>query len=213
MVYQNFIESDLQFSFNQDWVIKKYDDHAYFRVLAGQGLKGVDFIGIYKEKFLYLIEVKNYKQRDNSPVKAIWTALEGDIPPLVMIYRRKIDDSLKLIRVVNQALKRKWWFRALSYIQDFMADKRLNRDWKFWRKVYELSTQASTVYSVLWLELDPNFLVQENIKEHQYLRRLYENVKGQTNYEPDSFWVMSMSVNTQVPKLPGVEVDFVQQEN
>ncbi len=211
MGYQNFIESDMQFSFNQDWVIKKYDEHAYFKVLAGQGLKGVDFIGIYKEKFLYLIEVKNYKQRIYSPAAATRTDLKGEVPPLALTYINKIDDSLKLIRVVQRAHKRKWWFRILYYVQDFIGDTRLNKDWKFWRKVYELSTQASSVFSVLWLELDSNFLTQVDLSETQYLEGLYNAVEGETNYEADSLLVMS--VNTQGSNLVGVTVEFAQQEN
>jgi len=210
MEYQKFIESDLQFSFNQDWVVKKYDDQNYFKLLAGQGLKGVDFIGIYKENFLYLIEVKNYRKRAYSPAAAIWTDLEGALPPLALTFVKKIDDSLKLIRVVERAQKRKWWLRLLYYVQDFTGDKRLNKDWKFWRRVYELSTQASTVYSVLWLELDPIFLTQEDIGETQYLERLYTLVEGQTDYESDSFSVMS--IKTGSTNIEGVDVAFVQQE-
>ena len=207
MVYQSFIESDLRFTFNQDWVIKKYDNHVYFKILAGHGLKGVDFIGIYKKQFLYLIEVKNYKQRDYSPVPANWIDLSGDVPPLALTFIDKIDDTLRLIRVVDRALKRKWWFRILSFVKDLMGDTRLNKDWKFWRKVYDLSVQSSTAYSVLWLEVGANFLVQENLSEKQYLKKLNTSIEEQANYEPDSFSLYS--VDTQDSNLPGLDVEFV----
>jgi hypothetical protein len=210
MAYQKFIESDLLFSFNQDWVIKKYDDHVYFKILAGQGLKGVDFIGIYKKKFLYLIEVKNYRQREYSPVAANWVDLEGASPPLAHIFIKKLDDSLKLIRVVERAQKRRWWSRLLYYIQDLTGDKRLNKDWKFWRKVYDLSLQAATVYPILWLELDPIFLTQADTTEAQYIERFQRLVEDQTHYEPGSFIVTS--INTQSQSFEGTEVDFVQSD-
>ena len=60
---QVFEESDLVFHFNQDWVVRKYDEHRFYKTISGLGMKGVDFIGIFKAEQVVFIEIKNYRIR------------------------------------------------------------------------------------------------------------------------------------------------------
>jgi len=57
-------ESALLFDFEEtDWIVKKYDDHRYYKSLSGAGLKGVDFIGIFQQEKVVFIEVKNFRAK------------------------------------------------------------------------------------------------------------------------------------------------------
>lgn len=177
MLEQNYIESDIYFSFNQDWKVKKYDDHAYFKSVAGFGLKGIDFIGIYKTQELFLIEVKNYRKRIYSPVAPDWSDLEGNKPPLIEAYVNKIYDSLRLIKVVNQSYQRKWWFRILKKWNELTGNQSIEKDWQFWEKVYQLSQSPEYVKPILWLELDPDFLTSLNQTQLQFNNILEDKIK------------------------------------
>ena len=78
MTYQ---ESGLEFNFDNNWVLKKYDSHPFYKSLSGANLKAVDFIGIWKNEILVLIEVKNYKIRysalKKSPIQFFLSGLVG----------------------------------------------------------------------------------------------------------------------------------------
>jgi len=96
-----FQESGLTFQFNEDWVVNKYDEHRYFRRLAGEGLKGVDFLGIYKKEELVLIEVKNYRIRyKEKPPTAIYNIIENP-EILAEKIQKKAEDTLKAIRRIT----------------------------------------------------------------------------------------------------------------
>lgn len=162
MKTQAFTESDIEFTFGTDWIVKKYDDHAYFKILSGHGLKGVDFIGIYKNESLYLIEVKNYHKRSYSPVGPDLSDLEGVNPLLGLNVHGKMEDSLRLIRIVNQYLVTRWWFKIAFFFRNTFNNKGISKDWHFWSRAGELSKDAQSVFPVLWLEVDSKLLDRSN---------------------------------------------------
>ena len=70
MTMSKFEESNLNFDFNEvEWNVIKYDDHpAHKKISNGvQPTKAVDFLGIYDDKKLYFIEVKNYRGYTGDP--------------------------------------------------------------------------------------------------------------------------------------------------
>jgi len=203
---QIFTESDLLFTFNEDWVVQKYDDHAYFKTLAGYGLKGVDFVGIYKRSHLYLIEVKNYRQRDYSPVSPDWSDLEGVPIPLLHIFLEKIEDSLKLIRVVYRYLERKWWFNILRKLHNLVGNERLDKDWKFWDKVYKLSCIQESLNYILFIELDSKFLEEKKTNEANFKKQLDSALEKEVDNSEESLFVISKATNLN--PLPGLKVEF-----
>ncbi len=179
MKTQSFKESDIEFTFGADWAVKKYDDHAYFKMLSGHGLKGVDFIGIYKNESLYLIEVKNYHKRSYSPVDPDWSDIEGGSPPLGAHLYGKMEDSLRLIRIVNKYLSTRWWFKMASYFRRTFKKEALQKDWHFWTRVGELSQDPASVHPVLWLEMDPKLYEPSDLRIASLTTRLQnEYAKG-----------------------------------
>ena len=175
MYTQSFRESDIEFTFGADWIVKKYDDHTYFKILSGYGLKGVDFIGIYKNEGLYLIEVKNYNKRSYSPVVPDLSDLEGQNPLLGSDIHGKIEDSLRLIRIVNKYLKTRWWFKISYLVRNTLKNKTIKKDWHFWTRVGELSENAQNVFPILWLEIDPLQIEQTD----QIVSNLVPVLKGE----------------------------------
>ncbi len=149
---RSFKESDIEFIFGNNWVVRKYDEHAYFKMLSGHGLKGVDFIGIYKSEQLFLIEIKNYHKRSYSPVDPDLSDIEGRNPILGRKLYGKIEDTLRLIRIVNKYLTTRWWFTIAHTFRKILKRRAIQKDWHFWTRVGELSKDAKNVLPVLWLE-------------------------------------------------------------
>ena len=149
-----FRESGLQFEFAAtDWWVLKYDAHRYFQIFSGAGLKGVDFMGIYQETQLVLVEVKNYRYRDQFPKTSY--LLETDPTALAERVVRKIEDSLRAIRVLRRYYSRKWWFRTLmrlGWTVSFL--KWFNKDGYFWYQAYQLMSAGQPISVWVWLESD-----------------------------------------------------------
>ncbi|MEL6865901.1 MAG: hypothetical protein AAFP19_15860 [Bacteroidota bacterium] len=141
-------ESDLVFEFDEQWVVKAYDKHPYYRLMSGLGLKGVDFIGIYQNRFLVLFEVKNYRVRykDYEP--------EVDVENLQNTLHRKLEDTLMAIRVISRHLQNKWLFRQLQPLFEWLSPKWLKQNaWAFWSAVQRIvdSGEQQIIY-VAWLD-------------------------------------------------------------
>lgn len=154
-----FKESDIEFEFGRDCLVKKFDEHRYYNILSGSGLKGVDFIVIYKNEFLYLIEVKNYKKRSFSPVAPDVSDLLGDPCPLVDQFVEKIQDSITLINVVKKYLAKKWWFGLTEWIKKMLPeDYSLNRDMDFWLKAKAIiENDKSKLQTMLIIDFDEKY--------------------------------------------------------
>ena len=206
MISQTFSESDLQFTFGADWIVKKYDDHTYFKILAGHGLKGVDFIGIHRRERLYLIEIKNYKHRSYSPVGPDKSNLEGERPYLAVHIYHKIADSLRLIRIVNKYLSSRWWFPFASFIRRLLKITSIKKDWHFWVIVGELSQKASAVYPVLWLEICPDKDANSILNQTQILASIKETYNLENKLETEAFQITSLDKHVSDRILPDVKV-------
>jgi hypothetical protein len=154
----NFLESELRFTFPKDWIVYRYDEHRFYRYLSGSGLKGVDFIAVHQEE-LILIEVKNYatrfEKKDYDPMEILLT----NPAYYIKRYRRKFEDTLRLLDIINQYYNRKWWYRKLfqPFKSYFSKSSILKRETGFWSKAIEISQKKVGVKLILWLELAPNF--------------------------------------------------------
>lgn len=149
-----YYESDLRFEFDSDyWEVKKYDTHRYYKILSGAGLKGVDFLSIYREKQIIYIEVKNF--RNKHPTAPPSYLILEDTKAFVDKISEKLSDTHKAIQVIRKYLGRKWWFRLFLRLQKWIPRSILaKQDWYFWYKVYELSQRKEQQVLVLWLEID-----------------------------------------------------------
>ncbi len=148
-----FQESDLQFQFSDDeWQIKKYDAHRYFKILSGAGLSGVDFLGIYQGQQVVFLEIKNYRTyKSSSPQDYL---VLKDTVLFIEKVANKMKDTLTAIRVVHQYLHRQWWYRLFLKYHSFIPTALVReKDWYFWYRVQELIQQKNAVLGVLWLEV------------------------------------------------------------
>lgn len=145
-----FNESGLEFTFGPDWVVKKYDEHSYFRSLSGLGLKGVDFVAIRKEKELIFIEVKNYRTRYNADMDQSFDVSVKPAAELAYELKRKSEDTLLAIDAVLQYYRRGWWYRKLRKM--WMRWPWLQHNRAFWSRADELANHH--LHYVVWLGLD-----------------------------------------------------------
>ena len=60
---KTFEEAKLRFVFDDSWSVIKYDDHRDYRERISRldGTKAVDFVAVYANEMLYLIEVKDFE--------------------------------------------------------------------------------------------------------------------------------------------------------
>lgn len=146
-----FRESNILFQFDENWTIIQYDQHNYYKGLSGAGLKGVDFVGMYKDEKLLLMEVKNYRivneQRKEIPIKILLEQPEI----LVKTMTTKVVDSIRGIKAIHQYFSRKWLYRLLQPLllrQNNQAGK-----WRFWARIHHLLQQPENVEILFWLEM------------------------------------------------------------
>ncbi|GJM31166.1 MAG: hypothetical protein DHS20C18_01670 [Saprospiraceae bacterium] len=163
-------EGGLLFTFGKGWIVKKYDQHRYYRGLSGAGLKGVDFICLRDRQELVLIEVKNYTSRHNYAMQK--TFLVNTIPPdeLALTVQQKLTDTLLAIDAVYQYYRRGWIFRQLQPLIRYWPWSSFDR--YFWTKAYQLAQSPTTVKAILWLELDADdpkdYITQLDIQLSRY---------------------------------------------
>lgn len=152
-----FHESDLEFTFNDDWIVKAYDEHPFYKSLAGQGLKGVDFIGILNLETVVLIEVKNYKIRFPTAVPPIQDKITGDCPAIVETMKRKVADTRRALRIIRKYYQRRWWLRPLQWLLKKMPLRyQLGIEWQFWLWL-EAKVAQNDYAVVLWMELEESY--------------------------------------------------------
>ena len=150
-----FVESNLSFSFDNQWIVKKFDDHSFYQQLAGKGLKGVDFIGIYQQKTVVLMEVKNYIDRYLKDTKNPSEDFLNNQAYHLQKIAQKFVDSLRLIEVVHQSYRRKIWFRFFekTLFKIVKPDRFLHREFGFWRHCWQL-IQDGNLRLIFWIEID-----------------------------------------------------------
>ncbi len=179
----NFIESDICFKFGADCFVKKFDDHKYYNILSGSGLKGVDFILINKVGKIHLIEVKNYKRRKQSPVEPDVSDIVASPFPLAQHFVEKINDSLRLIRVVNQYHKRKWWVKALLLFENFFPSSfEENQDWYFWILIEKIiNNNKNDLICCLVLDMADTYLAHPTFSKDYVYKTLESEIKSKLN--------------------------------
>lgn len=145
---QIFPESDLLFSFPDDWIVRKFDETRAYQSLSGHGLKGVDFIALSPDGKLWLMEVKNYRPRFANEVE--YRANRPDPEELAKQVAIKFTDTLRLLRIVNKALTAKWWFRLWQRFRS-LVPSRTSTYW-FWTEAHKRMAEEQAMVYVLWLE-------------------------------------------------------------
>lgn len=148
---RSFVESGIRFTFNRDWVVKKYDSHRYYKGLSGRGLKGVDFIALnFKERLVAFFEVKNYRTRFHQDTG---DPIHPDPKPtddLAQALSEKVSDTLLAIAVITTYYEKSWWYRWWYswYLRlPFYAGDRF-----FWTKVANCIYVHENICYVLWVE-------------------------------------------------------------
>ncbi|MEO1434957.1 MAG: hypothetical protein AAFV80_05430 [Bacteroidota bacterium] len=144
-----FQESGIQFEFSEEWVVKKYDDHRFYKYLSGRGFSGVDFISIRNGKEVVFWEMKNFLPRPGGRGHDPEQTLEDDPERFYYEISEKVKDTLLLIDTVKKYYLRKWWFRW--FYRYFKNRKKPQADWIFWSQLDEL-IQEKGVHFILWME-------------------------------------------------------------
>lgn len=122
-----FRESRLIIRFDDQWRALAFDRTPWFRQLTGQGLKGVDLLGM-KDGQLWLFEVKNYL-----PVDGVRTPEQPTREMLLEAVRQKGEDTRRLLRIIPPALSRHFLFRAWRFlVRWFPFLLRMEPEWAFW---------------------------------------------------------------------------------
>lgn len=174
MQQQIFIESDLQFEFSSNWIVRKYDEHPFYQAMSGAGMSAVDFVGIHPSGKLFLMEVKNFKSRSEKENLRTLEKLEGESPLLLEILEEKVEETQKGIRAISQYLHKKWWYRARFQLLDrpTFQSSLLQIDRLFWMKADQISQDfPNQVQTVLWLELpaemeEQRAILQAHLSKH-----------------------------------------------
>ena len=136
-----FRESQLTFHFDpREWSVRRYDSHTYFQGLAGAGLRGVDFIGLWRRQYLVLVEVKNY-----AGPRAIWPGKAE----LTHALENKFIDTLRGLAAIEGMLERKWTFRATRPLW-WRADAQ-RFDWAFWAQAARLAQRPTQCLALPWI--------------------------------------------------------------
>jgi hypothetical protein len=145
-----FTESDLAFSFPAEWVVRKFDDTVAYQSLSGHGLKGVDFIALSPDGKLWLMEVKNYRPRNDESGRE-HRAIRRRPQELAEHVAQKFHDTRRLIRIVNSSLRRVWWRRAwLWYLENIRPNGKSN--YWFWSEAFRRANTTESIVFVLWME-------------------------------------------------------------
>ena len=168
-----FKESDLQFRFSKEWNVRPFDDHRFYRWSSGLGYRGVDFVGIFQEE-LFLIEVKNYRRRKGMPDEDALQAIRQEPEAFISKMVEKVEDSLKLIRAVNDYYRRRFWYKWFSRQPEFLQRLFLNR--YFWHRTYELGQDPNSCRFVLWLDSDQPAPVLSKEIEKALMGRMQKEV-------------------------------------
>lgn len=100
---KSWIEGQQSVGFPSSWYGIKLDEHRYYKRISGHGIKCVDYLIIDPDWGLYLIELKDYPKGVKVPLpKQHHTTLLA-----------KREGSIKLIKAVNKAFRRQWYFRMV----------------------------------------------------------------------------------------------------
>ncbi|WP_116124581.1 hypothetical protein [Lewinella sp. IMCC34183] len=142
-----FDESDLELTFPESWIVRKFDATAAYHSVSGHGLKGVDFMCLTPDGRLWFIEVKNYRRR--KPAHRIVRRSPEELAEHV---GRKFSDTKRLIHVVNRALRRRWWLALKLYWYELRKAPRPQSPHWFWYEAERRLAFPRKLTCLLWLE-------------------------------------------------------------
>jgi len=170
-----FRESDIEFNFNKDWSVRKYDAHYFYKGLSGAGLSAVDFIGLLYGNELVLFEIKNFRQGRKYGETDFESRMKEELPVFMKKMKVKVVDSLRGIDAIGRYFQRKPLYRLfLGLIRKLNFHQ---YKWVFWTKVYDCSTPPLNCTFILWLETDkPLPELRKKIK-----KTLKTTLKGKVN--------------------------------
>ncbi|MBX2872501.1 MAG: hypothetical protein KTR30_10390 [Saprospiraceae bacterium] len=162
---RSFTESGLRFTFNKDWVVKKYDSHRYYKGLSGMGLKGIDFIALnLKENLVAFFEVKNYRTRFHQNTGEPIYPEPKPAHQLAQALSDKVSDTLLAIDAITTYYRKSLlyrWLQPLYLRLPFYIGDRF-----FWTKVENCIYQHENLAYVLWVELQEKDLhYQDQLKQ------------------------------------------------
>lgn len=173
-----FNESDLKFTFNKDWIVYQYDQHPFYKALAGRGLKGVDFLGILNSKEVVLIEVKNYKIRFPSKYPPISGKITGKNPRIVQTMVAKLTGTHRALKAINTYYQRRWWYSFTSKIvEQLPLTIQLKIEWRFWTFVAE-KVKKKDFHLILWLELEKEYKTMSALEIQNTRKRILGQMKS-----------------------------------
>jgi len=142
-----FSESGMRFHFPSDWLVRRYDQHTYFRGFSGYGLKGVDFVAVEPSGRLWLVEAKNFIPRQEFPVIIKSAAVLG------AQLLQKAEDTVRGIAAVHAYRSRSFWYRWL--FPHLHRLRWLSGEWLFWARAYRaLSEEAQIVCCLAMRDAD-----------------------------------------------------------
>lgn len=160
-----YAESDLIFGFPDSWTVRQFDRTTAYRSVSGHGLKGVDFLALDADDGVWLVEVKNFRRRDEHT-----RMLRRDPEALARHVGTKFTDTRRLIRVMRRAMDRKWWMGIHLWWQGLRRRGAGASHYVFWQEVAR-RVEYGRVTCLLWLETpekakDYNEAVREALLEH-----------------------------------------------
>lgn len=150
---RSFTESGLKFTFNKDWVVKKYDSHRYYKGLSGMGLKGIDFIALnLRENLVAFFEVKNYRTRFHQNTGEPILPEPKPADALAHSLSAKVSDTLLALDAIITYYRKSFlyrWLQPLYLKLPFYVGDRF-----FWTKVENCIYVHENLVYVLWVELE-----------------------------------------------------------
>jgi hypothetical protein len=145
-----FRESDINFIFDDSWLVYRFDQHRYYRGFSGAGLKGVDFLALRNDDQLVLMEIKNYNPRGPWKRGNTLTEIIAEPDILVQHFTAKIKDTLLAVDAIRQYWQRRWWRRILWKIFSHLHPR--YHEYAFWQRVCTHVRHPEQCVAVLWLE-------------------------------------------------------------
>ena len=145
-------ESGLVFHFSDNWLVRKFDSHTFYRGLSSVGFKGVDFLVLPPSGPLLLLEVKNYFNRDprvNAPVRPEHLPVPKELAKKL---HEKSMDTLLAIGAIQRYYQRKWSYRILLPL--LLRLRWGKSDWVFWTLVNQRAKEDRLAQLVCWIEVD-----------------------------------------------------------
>lgn len=134
-------ESRLKFTFT-DWeFVFKFDEHKKFEKLKGHSIKGCDFTGKYKNNSLFLIEVKDYRDRLEQLSVTQKLANNGD---------SLIADIVEKVKgVILTTMSRQYpelHDKNFSEVSRILADQNVGLVILLWVEFYRVSEENSNIF-------------------------------------------------------------------